>query len=61
MSIIPQEDFAALLDDLDNDGDGKINYQEFISGMKRTMIEPESIKMLKEAFKVLPNELMATN
>ena len=59
MSIIPQEDFAAVLDDLDNDGDGKINYQEFISGMKRTMIEPESIKMLKEAFKVLPKLLIA--
>jgi len=50
LDIVPQEDLRTLLNDMDNDGDGKIDYGEFLSGMRRNLEEPAGLKMLKEAF-----------
>ena len=50
--MMPEEDVEELLQDMDADGDGTIDYSEFLTGMKKKVKEPESVKMLKEAFKV---------
>ena len=50
--MMPEEDVEELLQDMDADGDGTIDYSEFLTGMKKKVKEPEGVKMLKEAFKV---------
>ena len=54
--MLPEEDILDLLQEMDSDGDGQINIEEFLSGMKQKVKEPESVKMLKEAFRVFDSQ-----
>jgi len=49
--ILTEQDLETLLVDLDADQDGEVDWQEFLHVMKQRMREPESVKMLKEAFR----------
>ena len=49
--ILSEDDLNYLIVDLDTDQNGEVEWQEFLQVMKQRMREPESIKMLKEAFR----------
>ena len=50
-NILSETDLNYLLLDLDADQNGEVEWQEFLQVMKQRMREPESVKMLKEAFR----------
>ena len=50
-NMLSEADLDDLLNDLDGDGDGEVEWEEFFEAMKARMREPESIKALKEAFR----------
>lgn len=52
-NVLSEADLNDLLADLDTDQNGEVEWQEFLHVMKNRMREPESIKMLKEAFRVM--------
>lgn len=49
--ILSETDLNHLVNDLDTDQNGEVEWQEFLEVMKQRMREPESVKMLKEAFR----------
>ena len=49
--MLSEADFNELLTELDADQSGEVDWQEFVNVMKIRMREPESVKMLKEAFR----------
>ncbi len=49
--LLSRADLNYLLNDLDTDQNGEVEWQEFLEVMKARMREPESVKMLKEAFR----------
>ncbi len=50
-NILSETDLDHLVADLDVDQSGEVEWQEFLNVMKQRMREPESVKMLKEAFR----------
>ena len=50
-NVLSEADFNELLTELDADQSGEVDWQEFVNVMKIRMREPESVKMLKEAFR----------
>lgn len=50
-SMMSEADLDDLLADLDTDQNGEVEWKEFLQTMAARMREPETIKMLKEAFK----------
>ena len=50
-NILSDADLNHLVSDLDADQNGEVEWQEFLQVMKQRMREPESVKMLKEAFR----------
>jgi Ca2+-binding EF-hand superfamily protein len=49
--VLGEADLNDLLEDLDTDQNGEVEWHEFLNVMKIRMREPESVKMLKEAFR----------
>ena len=50
-NVLSDTDLNYLLMDLDTDQNGEVEWVEFLHVMKARMREPESVKMLKEAFR----------
>ena len=50
-NVLSEADLNNLLSDLDTDQNGEVEWHEFLNVMKIRMREPESVKMLKEAFR----------
>ena len=50
-NMLSESDLDALLADLDTDQSGQVEWTEFFEAMKIRMREPESVKMLKEAYR----------
>ena len=50
-NVLSEADLNDLLNDLDTDQNGEVEWHEFLAVMKIRMREPESVKMLKEAFR----------
>ena len=50
-NVLSEADLNDLLSDLDTDQNGEVEWHEFLQVMKTRMREPESVKMLKEAFR----------
>ena len=50
-NVLGEADLNNLLQDLDTDQNGEVEWHEFLEVMKTRMREPESVKMLKEAFR----------
>ena len=50
-NLLSETDLNYLVADLDADQNGEVEWQEFLQVMKQRMREPESVKMLKEAFR----------
>ena len=50
-NMLSESDLDALLADLDTDQSGQVEWTEFLEAMKIRMREPESVKMLKEAYR----------
>lgn len=50
-NVLSETDLNYLLMDLDTDQNGEVEWVEFLHVMKARMREPESVKMLKEAFR----------
>ena len=50
-NVLSEADLKDLLEDLDTDQNGEVEWHEFLTVMKTRMREPESVKMLKEAFR----------
>ena len=53
-NVLSEADLNDLLSDLDTDQNGEVEWHEFLQVMKTRMREPESVKMLKEAFRYIP-------
>ena len=52
-NVLSAADLKDLLKDLDTDQNGEVEWHEFLNVMKIRMREPESVKMLKEAFRLV--------
>ena len=50
-NVLSEADLNDLLNELDTDQNGEVEWHEFLAVMKIRMREPESVKMLKEAFR----------
>ncbi len=56
-NILSETDLDLLLLDLDTDQNGEVEWNEFLQVMKARMREPESVKMLKEAFRYVSSAM----
>jgi len=59
-NVLSEADLNDLLNDLDTDQNGEVEWHEFLAVMKIRMREPESVKMLKEAFRVFNSDGVLT-
>lgn len=60
-NVLSEADLNDLLRDMDTDQNGEVEWHEFLNVMKIRMREPESVKMLKEAFRYYDHFLNETD